>query len=1034
MTTTTTGGNVNDDNETTMEIEEVPTVASNKRRASKRTYAAAAAAMERRADILASPSTRWWDGDATSSSDVTTAAAAVAFTDFMNSARTSDTSSFTHVSLGHPRGKFNVGRSRMQEFWTVYARAVDAGVMLYVAERPDVEGPVVVDVDLRVRRADLASGCVVLPSSSSLSDDVAPPSLYDDAQLEAVVGAYQSALRRIVDTLDDDDSLTCVALEKAARFHRVGDVEYVKHGFHLHFPKLLLDRRAQEVYVIPSAQKSLVGLFANLRLPDEFIDSGSVKVNWLLYGSRKPGNEPYVATRCFDAARQQLSVEAALADYEFVDGERCVDARSSLARVLSVFVYDKSRRYAYRPIDTVSTPIVEQFAERANNRLIFDRLTIDERVKQAQQYMQLISPERADDRAKWRDIGYCLYDISEGNEHGLALWLEFSEQSPKYDEHVCLYMWKTMRRGQFTLGTLKWLAKLDDPVRYAALMRQTSTRLVDRAIEWATQHDLAALMYNEYGGEFVYSNGQWYQFKDHIWQQLQEKGWELRARISSENGVVIGELNRALTDAMAERDKGAVRDDDDGDDYDDDDDDRNDGEDDDDSGYVAKKRQRRNGDSKKNKRKKGGGGTVDIRIAKIRALIRNCKSSNFKSSTMTECAEMFRDAKFYLALNKNAYLVAFVNGVYDFKNDNFRVGLPEDYLSVALPIEYRAEFTRASPEVVEVDEFFRKVFPDQRLRHYFLTECAELFVGGNRKKQIFFWTGNGDNGKSKTQDLFEQMLGPLAIKFSTTLITGKKSQMGAAAPELARAGNGARWAVMDEPNADEMINAGTLKQLTGNDRYFARDLFEKGRDAREITPLFKLHMICNEGLPAIRDGDEATWNRIRVVPFESKFLPVETCPTDADEQARLNFYPIDENLTERIVEMREPLAWYLIDIWQRTKSAPLSKSVPDKVLTATRKYRHENNVCKQFEEANVVRAAANDPHPPKLSLAAAYESFQEWYRLELPGQQVPPMRQIRDRFCALWGELSSSKHWTGISLRVMGGGGNAPARQADDGD
>ena len=185
---------------------------------------------------------------------------------------------------------------------------------------------------------------------------------------------------------------------------------------------------------------------------------------------------------------------------------------------------------------------------------------------------------------------------------------------------------------------------------------------------------------------------------------------------------------------------------------------------------------------------------------------------------------------------------------------------------------------------------------------------------------MLFWTGEGDNGKSVTQYLFEKMLGPMAIKFSTSLITGKKKEVGIASPELSRSGSGVRWAVMDEPNSDEVINAGILKNLTGNDSFFARDLYQTGKQTVEITPMFKLHMICNK-LPAIKDADKATWNRVRVVPFESTFVSEDKCPIDPLEQIKQKKFCKDKNFaTDKIPNLIEPLAWYLIQRYRIAKT------------------------------------------------------------------------------------------------------------------
>jgi P4 family phage/plasmid primase-like protien len=308
-----------------------------------------------------------------------------------------------------------------------------------------------------------------------------------------------------------------------------------------------------------------------------------------------------------------------------------------------------------------------------------------------------------------------------------------------------------------------------------------------------------------------------------------------------------------------------------------------------------------------------------------------------------------------------------------------------------------------------VDDFFQKVFPDPDIREYFLNQACRVFVGGNHNKVMLFWTGTGNNGKTVTQTLFEKMIGKLAIKFSTTLITGKKTQTGNANPELARAGDGVRWAVMEEPNPDEMINTGTLKALTGNDSFWARDLFQRGKETSEIQPLFKLHMICNN-LPAIRDADKATWNRIRVIPFESTFLPEHECPSDIDDQIVQKKFPMDKNFADKIPELTQPLAWYLIQRWKATNK--LDHVEPEKVKVATDVYRQDNDIYKQFENQCVFEKPGS-----KLSPAVLYAHFKEWFKEECPNQTVPPRVVVIKQFVLLWGELTGGKHWVDKTCR-----------------
>ena len=71
-----------------------------------------------------------------------------------------------------------------------------------------------------------------------------------------------------------------------------------------------------------------------------------------------------------------------------------------------------------------------------------------------------------------------------------------------------------------------------------------------------------------------------------------------------------------------------------------------------------------------------------------------------------------------------------------------------------------------------------------------------------------------------------------------------------------------------------------MKELSGNDTFFARGLFKEGG---EITPMFKLVLICNEP-PQLHNSDKATWNRIRVIPFEATFC--DDAPDTYEEQLR----------------------------------------------------------------------------------------------------------------------------------------------------
>jgi P4 family phage/plasmid primase-like protien len=323
-----------------------------------------------------------------------------------------------------------------------------------------------------------------------------------------------------------------------------------------------------------------------------------------------------------------------------------------------------------------------------------------------------------------------------------------------------------------------------------------------------------------------------------------------------------------------------------------------------------------------------------------------------------------------------------------------------------MPIDY-IEYGDDNEKVHDVYSFFEQIFPDKTLRSYFLDTSSDVFVGGNFQKIAPFWIGEGDNGKSVMQSFFEQMLGPLAIKFNTSVVTGKKPASGSAYADLARAGGGVRWAIIEEPDGDEMINVGVLKHLTGNDSFYARDLFERGKDGREIIPMFKLAFIVNK-LPRMKYADKATWNRVRVIPFESVFCRSDNpAPESYEEQLKQKRFPMDKQFSLKIPGLLSAFAWVLLNHRKTIKV----RIEPKKVTAATEMYRKQNDIYRQFSEENIVDEAKSE-----LTLTELYSAFKEWFKESIPNHSVPIRSEVEEYFVRLWGECEKGKKWFGYRI------------------
>lgn len=866
-----------------------------------------------------------------------------------------------YVSLINPKGKFWFNRTDIEKFMDAYCTSIKEsnGQAIYgVAEMPQSCLPVLVDVDIKIQETE------------DISID---KNVYGDHHVAKVVNIYQSILRNIVEDCTDEN-LICVLLEKEAYRKVRNGATYISRGFHLHFPNLFLSKTDQEFHLIPRAQDLLreSEIFFDLGFADSgsVIDKASITVPWLLYGSRKdPELEPYLVTKVFDSEGNIITLQDAFRRYMiFDDDEKPIDLKGRykffLPRILSIHPF--GRRQSDLKFGLIS-PLKEKIKSKKIQKNTNE--SVSELLAKSAKLMPLVSDARSSNYQDWMNIGWILYNIGDGSEEALQQWIEFSERDKeKFDEGKCLLEWDKMVKKDITLGSLNWIAKTDSPEAYKKYKQDLNDQYLKDTLCGSTNFDIAKILFNEYSEDFVCAsiiNKEWYQFIDNKWERIEE-GVNLREKISVD---IVNKYMKMFED-------------------------------------VSKKiitNVTAGGDKAEN--------SADAyRQKEIMKTIKNLKKNSEKRSIMCEASDLFYDKKFKQKLNANPYLIGVQNGVIDLKLNIFRLGRPEDYISKCMPWDFK-EYKEDDEEIIEVENYFEKVFPDKSVRAFFINRYAEIFVGGNHRKEGIFWSGDGDNAKSVTQGIFEKMLGPYAVKIPTTVLTSKKVASGGANAELSRLGDGTRLAVAEEPDKDEMINVGTYKNLTGNDTFFARDLFEKGKDNKEINPLFKLTIISN-GLPRMKNPDRATWNRTKVIPFESTFCrPSDPAPESYAEQLRQKRFPMDPNFSEKVTRLIPAFGWYLLNY--RKKNIVCHE--PEKVLAATALYKKQNDTYRQFMEENIMAASETST----ISLSELYAQFKEWFREGFPGQTVPVKNEVRQYFAHLWGEPTHAFKWTGYKIRTM---------------
>ena len=862
----------------------------------------------------------------------------------------------SHVSLIKPHGKFQLNREDIENFWNMYCKLLidDQNIILGLAERPQHYLPVLVDLDIKLLEDNI---CLMENQEH----------LYNELQVQKVIEIYQSVLSNIVEDCSDEN-LVCVLLEKPVYKITSGTKSYVKSGFHLAFMSCFLSKIDQEVHVIPRVKQLMTEgkIFEDLGIENsgDLIDASCCKVNWLIYGCRKDEKmDPYRVSKVYNSECEEIDLEEAFKHYKIYDSrEQVINIRGKvkeyLPRILSILPYGRNNCELKCGLES---PIKQQNQKKESEKK-YVKVSVTEALKVSRKLLPMLASYRAEDRNEWMNIGWVLYNISEGSSEGLEQWIDFSSRDEdKFDENVCIYEWEKMKCGDLTIGTLHHFAKKDNPELYQQYIDEITKSHVEYSLE-GSDYDIAKILYYNYSSEFVCTDLKpvvWYQFSNHKWIDIQD-GIYLRKRLSDEIIKVYEDMLKDIQENSIGCDKAQEA-------------------------------------------------MFKVKTSQVKKIMQKLKTNNSKNAIMKEAADLFYNKHFREKLNTNPYIIAFKNGVYDLKSNVFRNGKPEDYLSKGLSINY-VEFSEIDDKIMQVQDFFMKVFPDTSVRKYFLDNTSDIFVGGNYQKIVQFWLGCGDNSKSITQNILEKLFGELAIKFSTTLLTGKKGNLGAAAPELARAGDGVRLCTLEEPDGGEELNNGIFKSLSGNDSFFARDLFEKGKGTKEIIPLFKLIFITNK-LPKFRHSDKATWNRVRVIPFEATFVrnPAD-CPDTFEEQLVQKRFPMDPHFSSKIPNLIEAFAWLLLE----HRKNITTRYEPEKVLMATEMYKKQNDIFHQFIGECIIESSETF-----LSLDEIWGAMKEWYKDSFTNTLTLTKPDVKEYFIKLWDTPTCGNTWRGYKIRTL---------------
>ena len=812
----------------------------------------------------------------------------VAFKEWFKQFRVAKGSPFTHITRD-PSATYFIEGSDLETFYKKYNDAIKNKASLTVAEKPTPASTYHVDFDFK------------------LPGDYAGERIYSK-YVKKLIRFLQGEIKGLVAKSYNKVSY-CLLLEKKGP--RKMD-EKISDGFHLHFPYFICEPWLFEAlrfkcmkYITDENMWAGVK-FASKFTPDNIVDVGIGKKMWHMYGSSKDGGEPYLVTKAYNEEAEGIPLADFFED-EMSGRDMTIGVKYYLPNFLSVRLPDSNPT-------PLNQELVAQFKEKYGPKKRTPRIQTtrtktqvleDLKYIQDAQFMEMLSDTRAESYDTWMEVGWALYNIGQGDEMALKMWDEFSRRSPeKYKEGECEELWcNKMEVRNMSLGTIKYLAKMDNPERFAAWRLSNIRSLLEMCLfePKPAEYDVARVVKMLYGDRFVCAEAKknkWYEFRNHRWVALDEP-LPLQKLILEDVIKMFDELRVELAQRQ--------------------------------SGAESETR-----------------GKLESQENKCRKIISALKTISFVKKVIEISKPEFYDSTFNKKKDENRFLFGCNNGVLDLKAGRFREGRPDDYITLSCGYDYK-EFPDNDEDVMAVEKMMKKVFPNKNIRRYFLFITARCLEGGNPMKKSFMCTGVGNNAKSKTFEFIAQVFGGYCVSVDTALfISGsrRKSNSAGPRPDLMKM-KGRRIIMFQEVTKGEKLDVGVFKELSGGDTIAVRGMYQEEQE--DIKPQMVIMSQFND--PPNISNDDAIWIRIRIIDFEAMFVLPEQLvdyPVAKDEkqQFKEKRFHADPRISQRFPELAPAFLWILFNLYKKYKDDPLPE--PKEVIRSTNKYKNNNDVYTQY--------------------------------------------------------------------------------------
>jgi putative DNA primase/helicase len=212
---------------------------------------------------------------------------------------------------------------------------------------------------------------------------------------------------------------------------------------------------------------------------------------------------------------------------------------------------------------------------------------------------------------------------------------------------------------------------------------------------------------------------------------------------------------------------------------------------------------------------------------------------------------------------------------------------------------------------------------------------------------------------------------------------------------------------MAEPDDGEPLNTSRMKQFTGEDVVEARGLFE---DQSKFQIAGKMFMLCNK-YPIINAMDRGTWRRIMSVPFESKFVDVDS-PEGKEINPAKNVWPRDPFLDGKLKRWRAPFMSRLVHVYETEYLKTGIEPIPAIVTQESANYRSQFDSFGKFMQARFRKDLGAE-----FVIKDAWHIYKQWSEsMGSAGGKKLTMAELQKRCDEEMGGSSDKKTYKGYQL------------------